>query len=277
MIFPNIVQSERSTKTQQNPLTETNVYKKLEVLLNSCSADLVKLDPHVPSTPGRDVLVLARKDHPPKLGFSKAEGKARMIHDLASIELQAMELGLRTLFEFPDATPEFREQLANITINEAEHFQLCLVELENLGFKWGHWPVHLGLWEATSTEDTLLDRILIVHRYLEGSGLDACDTLLRRLSGLTPELAHKGIENAVRVISTEEIGHVDFGSKYYRFFCKKEKIDPVVDFPLRMERIEKVLPRRLEKINRPLRLKAGFTDLEIDFLERFQTRFIKNN
>lgn len=235
----------------------------------------MKLDTTVPLTPARDILVLPRRQHPPKVGLSKAEGKARLIHDLASIELQAMELGLRTLFEFPDATPEFREQLAAITINEAEHLQLCLVQLEELGFKWGHWPVHLSLWEATSREDTLLDRILIVHRYLEGSGLDACDTLLRRLRGLPPEMAHKGIENAVKIISDEEIGHVDFGSKYYRFFCELEKIDPAVDFPQRMERIEKVLPRRLEPIVRPLRQKAGFTDLEIDFLERFQTRFIK--
>lgn len=230
----------------------------------------------VPRTPARDALVLPRRDHPPKVGLSKAEGKARLIHDLASIELQAMELGLRTLFEFPDATPEFREQLAEITINEAEHLQLCLVQLEELGFKWGHWPVHLGLWEATHQDDTLLDRILIVHRYLEGSGIDACDTLLRRLRGLTPELAHKGIENAVKTISDEEVGHVNFGSKYYRFFCELEKIDPVQDFPARMERIEKVLPRRLEPIVRPLRLKAGFTEFEIDFLEKFQTRFIKN-
>ena len=100
MIFPNFVQPEHHIKTQTNPLLEPSVFKKVEVLLKSYPHDLILMNPEVPAMPSRDIEIRARKDHPPKLGFSKAEGKARMLHDLASIELQAMELGLRTLFDF---------------------------------------------------------------------------------------------------------------------------------------------------------------------------------
>ena len=260
---------------QTNPLTEPSVFKKVDVLLKSSPHDLLLMNPQVPVLPARDIEIRPRKDHPPKIGFSKAEGKARMLHDLASIELQAMELGLRTLFDFPTATLEFREELAGIAIGEARHLNMCLQEIEALGFKWGDWPVHLSLWEATSSQDSLLDRLLIVHRYLEGSGLDAGDTLLRRLRGLPPEISHRGIEIAVRTITEEEIGHVEFGSRFYRKFCKLEGIDPENDFSERMERLRWVLPRRLEPMNRPLRRQAGFTDTELDYLEMQQARFLQ--
>ena len=121
---------------------------------------------------------------PAKKGLSFKEGQARLLHDLASIELQAMELCLRSLYEYPDAPVAFREQLATIALGEGNHLQLCLNGIETLGFAWGDWPVHVALWHSTANSDSLLDRILIVHRYLEGSGLDAGDTLLRRLSGV---------------------------------------------------------------------------------------------
>jgi uncharacterized ferritin-like protein (DUF455 family) len=274
--IPNFVQPEHYIKKQSNPLLEPSVFKKVEVLLKSCPHDLLLMDPNVPSLPGRDIEVRARRDHPPKVGLSKAEGKARLLHDLASIELQAMELGLRTLFDFPEAATSFREELAGIAIGEARHLNMCLIEIEALGFKWGDWPVHLSLWEATSHQDSLLDRILIVHRYLEGSGLDAGDTLLRRLNGLAPEIAHRGIENAVRIITEEEIGHVEFGSRFYRQFCLEAGLDASDDFSKRMEKLRWVLPRRMEPINRDLRRQAGFEDFEIDYLEKFRSRFFES-
>ena len=77
----------------------------------------------------------------------------------------------------------------------------------------------------------------------------------------------------MRTITEEEIGHVEFGSRFYRKFCVEGGLDPEKDFPERMERLRWVLPRRLEPMNRPLRRQAGFNDTELDYLEMHQARF----
>lgn len=223
-----------------------------------------------PEVPARDAQVLVAKLHPPKKGFAQKEGLARMLHDLASIELQAMELGLRGLVEFPEAPVAFREELRAVTLSEGEHLRLCLEGIEELGFRWGDWPVHCALWAAVSAEDSLLDRILIVHRYLEGSGLDAGDGLLRRLDGA----AFTAPRKIVQQINDEEVGHVDFGSRWYREICRLEKRDPAEDFPQRMKALRERLPKRVEKINRELRRRAGFTEAEMDYYEKLREEFL---
>jgi uncharacterized ferritin-like protein (DUF455 family) len=217
----------------------------------------------VPEIPARDVLVLSADKHPDKKGLSYKEGQARLLHDLASIELQAMELAYRTLVEYPEAPSGFREELAAVTLSEAKHFELCLNGIEKLGHQWGEWPVHTALWEAVASSDTLLDRILIVHRYLEGSGLDAGETLLRRLDHILESDVHP----VVRTIFHDEVGHVEFGSRWYRELCMMEDRDPQEDFPERMNFLKDRLPKRMEKISRGLRKQAGFTDFEIQILE----------
>ncbi len=221
----------------------------------------------VPDMPGRDLQIVLPEDMPmKKKGLSFKQGQARLLHDLANIELQAMELCLRTYFEFPEAPTEFREQLREIAFGEAKHLGLALDALESLGFNWGDWPASLSLWNAVSKEDTLLDRILIVHRYLEGSGLDAGDTLLKKLAGVLEGPAHK----VIRIIVEEELGHVQFGSRWYAEICQRQKIDPQEDFPKRLTGLKYKIPKRIENVNRELRKKAGFTDLEINFLESYR-------
>jgi uncharacterized ferritin-like protein (DUF455 family) len=249
-----------------------HIWEKIKNIESSCNEALVLTDRGLaPEEPARDASVLHPKLHPPKKGFSTPEGQARMLHDLANIELQAMELGVRTLVEFPDAPLEFREALKEITLQEADHLRMCLEGIEDLGFKWGDWPVHMALWRAVSAEDSILDRILIVHRYLEGSGLDAGDTLVRRLEGTNS----KSIQAIVKQINFEEIAHVDFGSQWYRKICKTEKIDPNLDFFSRMDSLRTKLPKRVEPINRELRGKAGFSDEEIHYYENLRLDFLK--
>jgi uncharacterized ferritin-like protein (DUF455 family) len=228
----------------------------------------------VPLEPMRDLKVLHPKDHPPKKGFSTIEGQARMLHDLASIELQAMELCLRSLIEYPEAPEAFREELRTLTISESQHLSMCIEGIEALGFKWGDWPVHLALWKSVSSEDPLLDRILIVHRYLEASGLDAGHTLIKRLEGTSGKTT---IQSIVKQINFDEIGHVEFGSRWYRQICSSEKIDPNDDFTLRMDSLRQRLPKRVEPLNYELRLKAGFSIEEIEYCENLRLDFLKPN
>lgn len=248
-------------------LNEPSVFKKIE-LIQKRDGELFKTDDHPEklTLPARDIEILPPLHHPAKKGLSTKEGQARLLHDLASIELQAMELGVRTLHEFPEAPVGFREELIAITVSESEHLRLCLQEIESLGHKWGEWPIHLNLWKATNTEDSLLDRILIVHRYLEGAGLDAGDTFSRRMHLLDSPMMKKVLSQ----IAFEEIGHVEFGSRWYRQICKNEKIDSVKDFPERMTKLASVLPSRMEPLAVEKRKLAGFTDEEIEYLQKLR-------
>ena len=249
-----------------------DVWAKIDLIEKSCEeAFNLKARHLVPVDPARDIDLLHPKFHPPKKGFSTIEGQARMLHDLASIELQAMELGVRTLAEYPEAPQGFKEELVAVTVSEAQHLRMCLEGIEALGHKWGDWPVHSALWMAVAPEDTLLDRILIVHRYLEGSGLDAGDTLIRRLEGTSGK---ESIQKIVKQINFEEIGHVDFGSRWYREICRQNKIDSNDDFKKRMDDLRVRLPKRVEPINRVLRAKAGFTEEELDYYEALRQDFL---
>lgn len=250
---------------------EPNVYKKITELRTSFETVFnLKEKVYAPLIPARDISLLAPKELPEKKGLSFKEGQARLLHDLASIELQAMELGLRTLVEFPQAPKEFREQLWDITLSESEHLEMCLTEIEGLGFKWGDWPVHCALWSATSQNDSLIDRILIVHRFLEGSGLDAGETILRRLRGVDA----RPVQKAAEKIFNDEIGHVEFGSRWYRKMCELEKIDASSDFSIRMDKLRWILPKRVENIAVELRRKAGFSENEIQYLQNLRLSFL---
>ncbi|HVK60573.1 MAG TPA: DUF455 family protein [Bdellovibrionales bacterium] len=213
---------------------------------------------------GRDVGVVPPSQLPPKPGLFKTEGQARLLHDLASIELQATELAVRTLVEFPDAPKDFRNELAELAVSEGRHLQLCLDGMNDLGFPWGSWDVHLTLWNAVSPEDSLLDRILIVHRYLEGSGLDAGESILRRMQGVKALRARPVVETIVR----EEVDHVHFGSRWYRRTAEALRLDPDKDFEHRIAKVAREVPRR-ERLAHDLRRRAGFTETELSILERF--------
>jgi uncharacterized ferritin-like protein (DUF455 family) len=248
----------------------SSVDQKLAKLESEVSAALNGNLTGIPKSPRRDVPVVQLKDLAPKMGLGSPAGLARLLHDLANIELQAMELALRSLYEFPNAPKEFREQLADLTLSEGRHLQLCLTGLRNLGFEWGDWPVHLSLWNCVRPQDTLLDRLLIVHRYLEGSGLDAGDALLKRLAGANAP----AVRDVVRVIVEEEVGHVLFGSIWYQRLCALEGLDADHDFKSRFEMLKATLPRRQEMVVPEIRRRAGFSENEIRLLQKWRQEML---
>jgi uncharacterized ferritin-like protein (DUF455 family) len=111
-----------------------------------------------------------------------------------------------------------------------------------------------------------LDRIFIVHRYLEGSGLDASDAILRRLSGVEAREARPAIE----VIRRDEVGHVRFGSRWYARLVREAGGDPIDDFCRRLSVLTERLPRRMEALQVDLRKSVGFDEREIAALEELR-------
>lgn len=247
-------------------LTENSVFQKLEGLDHSLNRAIEAPESIVvPYIPGRDIEYLPISFLKGRMGLATDEGKIKLLHDLANIELQAMELGYRTLVEFSWAPEEFKQRLIEIIREEAKHLKLCLQGIESLGGQWGQFPVHLGLWHSTHKKDSLLERIFIVHRYLEGSGLDAGDTLLRRLSGV----GDKKLNEIVKVIVDEEVGHVSFGSQWYKHYIDELKIDEQDFFQRMCVMLMKKHPRK-DKISSDLRRQAQFNDVELGVLNEIR-------
>ncbi len=239
----------------------TTIGDVVERLLRATNCVSAPASIEIPAVPGRDLeLILEIKSHPPKPALNTPLGQARMLHDLGNIELQAMELAVRTLAQFPEAPREFREELAEVALEEARHFGLCLDALDELGHPWGSWPVHRSLWDVV-TDGDLLERVLIVHRYMEGAGLDAGSRLMDRLTGVVAPLA----KTVVGTILREEIGHVAFGSKWFRLICASHRIDANAYFKSAYPKILAAIPRN-EKPDFEIRRKAGFNDSEIEVI-----------
>ena len=247
-------------------LSETSAWKKIDSLDSTIEDCLRGRGSAIPLNPGRDVQIVPLHLMPSRKGLSYKEGQARLLHDLASIEMQAMELNIRTLVEFPYASQEFKYRLAEVTREEGRHLKLCLSALDSLGYQFGDFPANLSLWNAVDSSDCLLDRIMIVHRYLEGAGLDAGDSLLNKLRSVPSS----GVRSVVQTIAHEEIGHVQFGTDWYLSECRMQKIDPTQDFVIRLKSLSQRLPRRMEKMNHELRRQAGFSDFELIALENFR-------
>lgn len=259
-----------SVQTFQAPKIED----KLKWIERDCERALQLKEPlKISGCPERDIQILPTPLHPPKKGFSQIEGQARLLHDLANIELQAMELGLRTLCEFPEAPASFKEELLKITLDEARHLGMCIEGLEDLGFKWGSWPIHTALWEAANEGEDLLDRVFIVHRYLEGSGLDAGEVFSRRLDGVI----NNRIQRITSQITDEEVDHVYFGSHWFRKLSEETGRESLQELKDRLGRLKWKIPKRVEQISHRLRLQAGFTPAEIEVLENLRTEILQKN
>jgi uncharacterized ferritin-like protein (DUF455 family) len=246
----------------KNVFLTSAIDQKLSSLENQVHRALLGDVFPVPKIPERDIFILERGRHPGKKGLSYIEGQARLLHDMANIELQAMELALRTLCEFPEADRTFRQQLADLTLSEGRHLKMCVDGLRDLGYDWGHWPIHLVLWNAVDASDSLIDRLFIVHRYLEGSGLDAGQSLIERFRAIPP---NKTVE-IMNFISNEELNHVQFGSHWYRHFCTEYKLNADYKFKSLLTDLLPRLPRRMEPVNVELRKKALFSESEIQDL-----------
>ncbi len=214
------------------------------------------------------VQIVAPTEVPRKIGLQSAEGQARLLHDLANIELQAIELGLRTLNDFTDAPYEFRAALTAVTLEEGLHFQLCLDGILELGFDWGQWPVHTRLNDSISANDSLLERIFIVHCYLEGSGLDAGEILLRKLSGVR----NIQVQKIVKQIVNDELKHVAFGVRWFREIALIDGLDPKCAMNDTLVKLasKNRLPARGAAIANEARLLAGFTVNEIENIQQHQ-------
>jgi uncharacterized ferritin-like protein (DUF455 family) len=184
--------------------------------------------PRRPARPPRPVLLPPRA-MPKRRNFGSPEGRVALLHALAHIELNAIDLAWDLLARFGDpALPRaFFADWVAVAAEEAAHFALLTARLAALGAGYGDLPAHDGLWEAAAaTAHDPVARLAIVPLVLEARGLDVTPDMIHRLEGA-------GDHDSAAILATiyrDEIGHVAAGVRWFGFFCRARGLDPPVAF-----------------------------------------------
>jgi len=218
----------------------------------------------VPGRPARPVLV-----HParvPRRSPHTGEGLAALLHAIAHIEFNAINLALDAAWRFDGLPRPFRLDWVGVAAEEAYHFTLLLELLQSLGHGYGDFPAHDGLWAmCEKTQDDAVARMALVPRTLEARGLDANPQIQDKLRRVDSPVARRAVD-VLEIILRDEVGHVAVGNRWYRWLCERDGLDPVALYPQLVERY--AAPRLHPPFNEAARRKAGFTEAEIAALLR---------
>ncbi len=195
-----------------------------------------------------------------RLGTDK--GKAAMLHAIAHIEFNAINLALDAVLRFDDMPEEYYTDWLRVAGEEAYHFSLINEHLKSYGCSYGDLPAHDGLWQlAVDTADNCLIRMAMVPRVMEARGLDVTPSLMQNLALAGDEIA----ADILGIILRDEIGHVAVGNRWFKYLCEQNEQNPLKTF----ETLSKTYLQSQLKgpYHREARLEAGFDEEELDWLE----------
>jgi len=196
-----------------------------------------------------------------------AEGRAVLIHAIAHIEFNAINLALDAIWRFPGMPEQFYLDWLRVAAEEARHFRLLRDHLrQHLGHDYGDFSAHQGLWSmCEKTAHDITARMALVPRTLEARGLDATPLIQHKLRsvGTSDALAAVAI---LDIILAEEVGHVAIGNHWYGWLCARQGLDPVAHYAELVARHE--APRPKPPLNAAARRAAGFTEAELLWLQQ---------
>lgn len=219
-------------------------------------ADCVLAPVAVPGRPERPVLVPPARV--PRRGTGTPEGRAALLHAIAHIEFNAINLALDAVARYAGMPAAYYRDWWRVAVEEAQHFSLLIAHLATLGHDYGDFPAHDGLWEAArKTADDCLARMALVPRVLEARGLDVTPGMRARLVAAGDTRASAILD----VILREEIGHVAIGNRWFKHLCAERGLDPASAFRDACARYGQSLPR--PPFNVEARLAGGFTREEL--------------
>ena len=213
----------------------------------------------IPGRPARPELV------PPRLvgrrSMITGEGRAMLVHALAHIEFNAMNLALDALWRFPDMPAEYYRDWLRVAAEEATHYSLLAAHLAVLGYSYGDFPAHDSLWEMVDkTRGDVLARMALVPRTLEARGLDAIPPLRAKLAQ-AGDMAAAAI---LDIILRDEVGHVEIGNRWYGYLCEQRGLELRATYAALAARYE--APTLRGPFNLEARRRAGFSELELSDL-----------
>lgn len=218
----------------------------------------------VPGRPGRPLLV-ERVTKPQRSPFT-TDGLATLLHTVAHIEFNAINLALDAAWRFDGMPDAYYRDWVRVASEEALHFQLLrglLQELTDGEQRWdyGDFPAHDGLWTVcAATAVDVVARMALVPRTLEARGLDATPLIQAKLRRVNTPAARRAVE-ILDTILRDEIGHVAVGNRWYRWLCERDGLDPVAHYRVLLDRFDAPQPK--PPFNTDARRQAGFTDAEL--------------
>lgn len=196
-----------------------------------------------------------------KRSMRTPEGRAALVHALAHIEFNAINLALDAVWRFADMPEQYYADWLKVAAEEAYHFNLLDGYLRNMGYQYGDFSAHNSLWEmAERTQGDVLARIALVPRTMEARGLDA-----------SPPLRHKFLQigdtaaaDILEIILRDEIGHVAIGNHWFNWLCAQRGLEPIASYESLAKQYS--APAMRKPLNMEARRKAGFTEEELALL-----------
>ena len=189
-------------------------------------------------------------------------GMIKTIHAICHIEFNAVNLALDAIYRFREMPDQFYQDWIQVAFEESKHFQLLNNHLIELGYQYGDFDAHNGLWKMThETDYDVLARMALVPRVLEARGLDATPKIQKRFKD-----AHfDKMVSLLDIIFNDEIGHVKIGNFWFHYLCKARQIDPIEAFD---GFIKKHIGEQLRgPFNLEARKLANFNQDELNYLE----------
>ncbi|TEA71528.1 DUF455 family protein [Pollutimonas harenae] len=217
--------------------------------------------PGIPGRPVRPELVAPASV--PRRAMSTVAGRAALLHALAHIEFNAINLALDVLWRFPGLPEAFYRDWCKVAIEEATHFDLLSRRLQALGHVYGDFSAHNGLWEmAEKTQENLLARLALVPRTLEARGLDVSPAIRHKLA----QAGDQESAAILDIILRDEVGHVAIGNYWYKWLCAQQQRDSVSSYGELARQYQ--APRLRGPFNLEARRAAGFDEAELEALLR---------
>ena len=198
----------------------------------------------------------------PKRRLTGIDGRAALLHALAHIEFNAINLAWDAACRFAEMPEQFYRDWASVADEEAYHFGLLRARLRELGRDYGDLPAHNGLWAmALQTRGDALVRMALVPRVLEARGLDVTPGMMDRLR----EAGDMQSAALLEIILRDEIGHVAIGTRWFHYLCEQRGLEPRATF---RELLRVHMRGQIRgPFHREARERAGFSAAELDDLE----------
>lgn len=213
-----------------------------------------------PGRPARPALVSPRAL--PRRGLGTGAGRAALVHAVAHIEFNAINLALDAAYRFRGLPADYYGDWLRVAADEARHFHMLDERLRALGYTYGDYPAHDGLWQmAVDTADDWLARMALVPRVLEARGLDVTPGMIERFRAAGDAATAAILE----VILEEEVAHVAIGSRWFEAACRERALEPESTFRSLLQRFFHGGVRG--PFNHAARRAAGFSASEMAMLE----------
>jgi uncharacterized ferritin-like protein (DUF455 family) len=225
--------------------------------------------PNLPGRPERPCLVSPHRV--PRRSPHTRAGRAALLHAVAHIEFNAINLALDAIWRFGAMPPDYYRDWQRVAAEEALHFTLLCDHLGSLGTAYGDFDAHNGLWDMVDkTKHDITARMALVPRTLEARGLDATPPMQAKF-------AQAGDTRAVEILGVilhDEIGHVAIGNRWYRWLCDRDGLDPLAHYALLAARHD--APRPKPPFNLDARRRAGFDAEELSHLHDAPSAAVKD-